>query len=108
MSTTAAAARLENPFGGRGVFFATILPVFGLTLVGAGMKSSDSRRRKLFGLFLLGMIAMSLMLMPACSSSSTTVGGGNGGTPTGAYTITVTGTSGGVQLGAPALTLTIN
>jgi hypothetical protein len=109
VSTTAAAARLENPFDGRGVFFATIVPVFGLTLVGAGMGSSDSRRRKLFGLFLLGMIAMSLMLMPACSSSSTTVGGGSGGTPTGAYTITVTGTSGGASAtGTPAITLTIN
>ena len=109
VSTTAAAARLENPFDGRGMFFATIVPVFGLTLVGAGISSSDSRRRKLFGLFLLGMLAMSLMLMPACSSSSTTVGGGSGGTPAGAYTITVTGTSGGASAtGAPAITLTIN
>ncbi|MGE5053724.1 MAG: SBBP repeat-containing protein, partial [Acidobacteriota bacterium] len=109
VSTTAAAARLENPFDGRGVFFATIIPVFGLTLVGAGMGSSDSRRRKLFGLFLLGIIGMSLLLMPACSSSSTTVGGGNGGTPAGAYTITVTGTSGGASAtGTPAITLTIN
>jgi Beta-propeller repeat len=109
VSTTAASARLENPFDGRGMFFATIVPVFGLTLVGAGMGSSDSRRRKLFGLFLLGMLAMSLMLMPACSSSSTTVGGGGGGTPAGAYTITVTGTSGGASAtGTPAITLTIN
>jgi len=110
VQTVAAAARLENPFNGRGgVLFATIVPVFGLTLVGAGMKSSDSRRKKLFGLFLLGMMAMTLMLMPACSSSSTTVGGGGGGTPAGAYTITVTGTSGGATAtGSPALTLTIN
>jgi hypothetical protein len=110
VSTAAAAARLENPFDGRdGVLFATIVPVFGLTLVGAGMGSSDSRRKKLFGLFLLGMLAMTLMLMPGCSSSSTTVGGGGGGTPAGAYTITVTGTSGGASAtGAPAITLTIN
>jgi Beta-propeller repeat len=110
VSTTTASARLENPFDGRGgVLFATIVPVFGLTLVGAGMRSSDSRRKKLFGLFLLGMMAMTLMLMPACSSSSTTVGGGGGGTPAGAYTITVTGTSGGATAtGTPAITLTIN
>jgi hypothetical protein len=111
VSTAAAAARLENPSDGRGgLLFAAILPVFGVTLLGAGMKSSDSRRKKLFGLFLLGMMAMTLMLMPACSSSSTTVGGGGGGgTPTGAYTITVTGTSGGATAtGSPAITLTIN
>ncbi|MFL6444418.1 MAG: SBBP repeat-containing protein, partial [Candidatus Sulfotelmatobacter sp.] len=111
VATAVAAARLENPFDGRGgLLFATILPVFGVTLLGAGMKSSDSRRKKLFGLFLLGMMAMTLMLMPACSSSSTTVGGGGGGgTPPGAYIITVTGTSGGATAtGSPAITLTIN
>ncbi|MFL6303063.1 MAG: SBBP repeat-containing protein [Candidatus Sulfotelmatobacter sp.] len=111
VATAVAAARLENPFDRRGgVLFATILPVFGLTLLGAGLNSPNSRRKKLFGLLLLGMLAMSLMLMPACSSSSTTVGGGGGGgTPTGAYTITVTGTSGGATAtGSPAITLTIN
>jgi hypothetical protein len=110
VSTTAAAARLENPFGRGGVLFATIVPVFGLTLLGAGLKSSDSRRKKLFGLFLLGVLTMALMLMPGCSSSSTTVGGGGGGTPAGPYTITVTGTAnGGAPVtGTPPITLTIN
>ena len=110
VATTTAAAKLENPLDHRkGVFFAMILPVFGITLLGVGSGSSDARRKRLFGLFLLGIVMMGLILMPACSSSSTTVGGGSGGTPAGAYTITVTGTSGGVQAtGSPALTLTIN
>lgn len=110
VATAAAAARLSNPFDkSGGVLFATILPVFGLTVFGAGMNSSDSRRKRLFGLLLLGIMGMSLLLMPACSSSSTTVGGGGGGTPAGVYTITVTGTSGGATAtGTPALTLTIN
>jgi Beta-propeller repeat len=110
VATTAAAAKLDNPLNRHnGVFFAMILPVFGITLLGIGGGSSDGRRKRLFGLFLLGIVITTLILMPACSSSSTTVGGGSGGTPTGAYTITVTGTSGGAQAtGSPALTLTIN
>lgn len=110
LATTASAAKLDNPLDGhRGLFFAMILPVFGITLV-VGSGSADARRKRLFGLFLLSVLLMSFILMPACSSSSTTVGGGgSGGTPTGTYTITVTGTSGGIQAtGSPALTLTIN
>ncbi|HKU25815.1 MAG TPA: hypothetical protein VJQ54_10115, partial [Candidatus Sulfotelmatobacter sp.] len=108
VATTAAAAKLENPLDRhKGVFFAMILPVFGLSLVGIG--SSDGRRKKLLGLLLLSIVAISFMLMPACSSSSTTVGGGSGGTPTNTYTINVTGSNNGTQVtGSPALTLTIN
>ena len=92
------------------MFYGLLLPVFGITLLGAGMGSGGSRRRKLFGFLMLGMVLAGLLVMPACGGSSTpTGGGGNPGTPAGAYTITVTGTSSGVIVtGTPALTLTVN
>jgi hypothetical protein len=87
-----------------------LLPVFGITLLGAGLGSAGTRRRKVFGLLMLGMVVGCLFLMPACSSNSNNGGGGgNTGTPAGSYTITVTGSSGGtVVTGSPALTLTVN
>ncbi len=113
VSTTAASAMLERPSDRRssGLLYATLLPVFGITLLGAGTGSSKSRRRKIFGFLMLVLLLAAVLIMPACggSSSSTGGGGGNAGTPAGAYTITVTGTSGGATVtGSPALTLTVN
>ncbi len=108
MVTTAASARLEAPSGQRpsGIIYATLLPL-GITLLGAGFVPAGSRRRKLFGLLLLGLMLTGMLLLPACSSSSNNNGGG--GTPTGNYTITVTGTNGSnVVTGSPALSFTVN
>jgi len=109
VGTTAASAMLTRPANGRrfGVVYALLLPVFGLTLLGAAVPPSGTRRRKFVGLVVLGMVLMCLLLLPACGGGSS--GGGGGGTPTGSYTITVTGTNGTtVVTGTPALTLTIN
>lgn len=107
VATTNPSASLLRRSGSE-MFYAMILPVFGLTLVGAGMKSSGRRSRKILGLLMLWMILAGLLLMPACGGGSTT-GGGSGGTPAGNYTITVTGTAGGATAtGTPALTLTVN
>jgi hypothetical protein len=114
VSTTAATAMLDRPSDRRspGIFYAMLLPIFGVTLLSAGGGSWKSRRRKLFGLLMLGLLLAGLLTMPACGGSSSTGGGGGGGnpgTPAGAYTITVTGASGGASVtGAPALTLTVN
>ncbi len=112
VSTTAASAMLERPSSGRSshMLYALVLPVFGITLLGAGMGSSGGRRKKLFGFLMLGMLLTGLIVMPACSSSSGGGGGGGStGTPAGTYTITVTGSGGGATAtGSPALTLTVN
>jgi hypothetical protein len=111
VGTTAAAAMLDRPSNRRSspMLYALLLPVFGITLLGVGMGSAGSRRKKLLGFLMLGIVLTGLLVMPACGGSSSTGGGGNTGTPAGTYTITVTGASGGVTVtGAPALTLTVN
>jgi len=75
-------------------FYATWLPVGGLSLLGLGVGASRKRRRWLAGA-LLGLVAGIILLQPACGSSSSTTP--TGGTPAGTYTITITGTSGTVS-----------
>ncbi|MGA8345550.1 MAG: SBBP repeat-containing protein [Candidatus Sulfotelmatobacter sp.] len=110
LATTASSAMLERPSDRRspGIFYAMLLPIGGITLLGTGLGAAGSRRKKLFGFLMLGLLLTALLFMPACSSSSGG-GGGSTGTPTGTYTITVTGTSGStVVTGSPALTFTVN
>ena len=111
LATTAASALLERPSDRKssGVFYAMLLPIGAITLLGAGLGSAGSRRRKLFGFLMLGLLLTTLLLIPACSSSNSGGGGGSTGTPTGPYTITVTGTNNSaVATGSPALVLTVN
>jgi hypothetical protein len=106
VNTTAASALLERPSSG--IFYAMLMPVVGMALLGAGIGSAGSRRRKWFGFLMLGLLLFGLLLMPACSSSSGTKSG-NAGTPAGPYSITATGTSGSIVVGGtPTLTLTVN
>ena len=76
--------------------YAMLLPLCGMTLLGAGFTS----RRRITGVLLLGMIVVGLLFTARCgggSSSSTNTGGGSGGTPSGNYVVTVTGTSGSIS-----------
>jgi IPT/TIG domain-containing protein len=93
VSTTAATTASLVPRS-TGLFYAMLLPIGGLALLGTGL---TSHKKKVRG-FLLGcLLFSSLIILPACGGSSSGGGGGGGGhpgTPAGTYTVTVTGTSG--------------
>jgi hypothetical protein len=108
LTITTTANHAEN-FVPRKFFYALWLPV-GLSIFGMSFSSSRSRRKKLLGLLMLGMIMAALFLMPACGSSSKGGGGGgggSGGTPAGSYTVTITGTGTAITQTAQ-VTLTVN
>ena len=94
--------------------YAMWLPVIGLSLIGMRFSAPNSRKKKLLGFLLLGLIMAALFFLPACSSGSSGGGGGgcSGCTPAGSYTVTVTGTdsvnSALTHSVSPALTLTVN
>jgi hypothetical protein len=100
VSTTAATVASLAPHSS-GLFYAMLLPIGGLALLGTGL---TSRKKKLWG-FVLGCLLFStLIILPACGGSGSSGGGGGGhpGTPAGTYTVTVTGTSGSLTHTATA------
>jgi uncharacterized repeat protein (TIGR01451 family) len=77
----------------RGRYYATWLPLAGLSLLGLGIGvGGRGKNRHWFIGALLGMVVL-LILLPACSSNSSTVTP-NQGTASGVYTVTVTGGAG--------------
>jgi Beta-propeller repeat len=105
ITTTGAAAALYRTSR---IFYAMWLPIVGLSLIGMRFSSTESRRKRLLGFLLLGLVMAMVFFLPACGGSS---GGGHGGcsgcTPAGTYNITVSGQGGGATHSAP-LTLTVN
>jgi hypothetical protein len=74
------------------MYYAMLLPLCGVTLLGAGFRS---RRRKPLGWLLVCLMLSGLVWLAACGGgSSGGNGGGGAGTTAGNYTVTVTGTSG--------------
>ncbi|MGB0015888.1 MAG: SBBP repeat-containing protein, partial [Candidatus Sulfotelmatobacter sp.] len=111
ITTTGASGAMFLP---RTFFYAMWLPVAGMSLVGMGFSSARSRRKKLLGFLMIGMVMAVLLLMPACGGSSGSGGGGGGGggggTPAGSYTVTITGTGtdASATMQSTQVTLTVN
>jgi hypothetical protein len=90
VSTVASGASLRaNRLGS--MYYAMLLPLCGLTLLGAGFRS---RSRKPLRWLAVCMMLSCLVWLAACGSGSSGGGGGSGGTTAGSYTVTVTGTAG--------------
>jgi hypothetical protein len=91
VSTVAATASVRPNRSGS-MYYAMLLPLCGLTLLGAGFRS---RSRKPLGWLLVCLMLSGLAWLAACGGgSSGGSGGGGAGTTAGSYTVTVTGTSG--------------
>jgi hypothetical protein len=76
----------------RGSFFATWLPIGGLSLIGLGIGAGRKRRRWLAGVVLC-VIAGTILVQSGCGSSSSSPTQ-SGGTAAGIYTITVSASAG--------------
>jgi hypothetical protein len=114
VTTTGAAAAIYRPSG---ILYAMWLPVVGLSLIGMRFTDTGTRRKRLFGFLLLGLMMATLFFLPACGGGGSNGGGGGGGgctgcTPAGTYTVTVTGTDSVnpnlTHQATPQLSLTVN
>lgn len=81
------------------IFYALWLFVPGLVFLGIGSKGS--RRRRALGLWMMGLLLLTILFISACVSYTHL---GNVGTPPGQYTVTITGqdaSTGATQAGNP-------
>jgi hypothetical protein len=85
--TSAAPASSTSVQHSSSIFYALLLPVPGLALLGVGFSPRGSRKQWL-GFWFAGMLLALLIVTPACVSTKQL---GNVGTPPGQYTITITG-----------------
>jgi hypothetical protein len=109
ITTTGSSSALFAP---RKAFYAMWLPIVGLSFIGMSFGSASSRRKKILGFLMIGMVMAALFLMPACGGSGNGGGGGGGGggTPAGSYTVTITGTGTDASMTTTStqVTLTVN
>jgi len=89
----------------RALFYAMLLPILGIAVIGAGF---GSRPKKLVRTSLACLMISGLLFLAACGggSSGGGGGGGTGGSPAGTYTISISGSAGAV-VNATKVTLTV-
>ncbi len=87
-------------------FYATWLPIGGVSLIGLGIGAGRKRRRWLLGA-VLGLVAGVILLLPSCGSNSN-VATSTGGTLAGTYIITIEGSAGTGSSHSCQLNLTVN
>jgi hypothetical protein len=97
VSTTAAMTSLVDPpfRNGWRPLYALWLPIFGLTLMGAGLGRGQIGRKKIIvSVVFTGLLLIALGPQSACGSGGSTSHVGSSGTPSGKYTVTVNAASG--------------
>jgi FG-GAP-like repeat/Abnormal spindle-like microcephaly-assoc'd, ASPM-SPD-2-Hydin len=75
----------------RGLFYAMLLPILGIAVIGAGF---SSRPKKPVRTSLACLMISGLLFLAACGGGSSGGTGGTGGTPPGTYTISISGSAG--------------
>ena len=107
-TTVGAAAAIHRG----GIFFALLLPIPALALIGLSIGTARSKEKRILGLLMCVVLA-GLTIMPACGGSGSNGGGGGGssGTPAGTYTITINGKDANGMTPsntAPTVSVTVN
>jgi hypothetical protein len=99
ISTTPRTTTTAGTTPGRGLFYASWLPITGIAFLGIGVGSRLRRGRRVLGGLLFVVVSTLILLQPACSghSSSTTTTG----TPAGTYTVNVVASSGSFSQTTP-------
>jgi hypothetical protein len=89
----------------RGLFYAMLLPIFGMALMGAEL---TSRKKKLLGMALASLMILGPLFLAACGGGNSGSGGGGsgGGTPAGTYIISISGSAGSI-VNATKVTVTV-
>ena len=90
MMTFSTAAPSASLLRRMNVYYALLLPISELALIGFGFGSGASDGKKLSSMLFLGIVLAGVTIMPACGGGSSG-GGGSPGTPAGNYTVTITG-----------------
>jgi hypothetical protein len=99
ISTTPRVTTTASNSAGRGLFYASWLPITGIAFLGIGVGRRFRPGRRVRGGLLFVVVGTLVLLQPACSghsSSSTTTG-----TPAGTYTVNVTASSGSFSQTTP-------
>ena len=103
LSTTGRSAALA-PVSTRshGLFYAMLLPILGMALLGRGLGTGRGKR---LGILMVGLMIPGLLFLTACGGGNSGSGGG-GGTASGTYTISISG-SAGSTVNITMVTLTV-